>query len=120
MLPDGAEYAFRHIQAQYPEGKNVSVELPTDIKTKIAELGFIKREMKDLEATEDRLKAELTALMGEAEYATIGGNLALTWKNSVRNSLDLKQLEAAHPALVEKFKKQTNVRTFRVTTKGDK
>jgi len=120
MLPDGAEYAFRHIQAQYPEGKNVSVELPSSMKEKINELNIIKRGIKDAEAVEDRIKAELTALMGEAEYATIGGTLALTWKNSVRNSLDQKQLEAAHPALVEKFKKQTNVRTFRVATKGDK
>lgn len=120
MLPDGAEYAFRHIQAQYPEGKNVSVELPSSMKEKIDELNIIKRGIKDAEAVEDRLKAELTALMGEAEYATLNGHLALTWKNSVRNSLDQKQLEAAHPALVEKFKKQTNVRTFRVATKGDK
>ena len=120
MLPDGAEYAFRHIQAQYPEGKNVSVELPSSMKEKINELNGIKRTIKDAEAAEDRIKAELTALMGEAEYATLNGHLALTWKNSVRNSLDQKQLEAAHPALVEKFKKQTNVRTFRVATRGDK
>jgi len=118
MLPDGAEYRFRHIQAQYPEGKNVSVELPSDVKAKIGELNVIKQTIKDAEDAEDRIKAELTALMGEAEYATIGGTLALTWKNSVRNSLDQKQLEAAHPALVEKFKKQTNVRTFRVAYKG--
>lgn len=119
MLPDGAEYAYRHIQAQYPEGQNTTVELTANVKTKINQLNVLKQTIKEAEDAEDRIKAELTALMGEAEYATIGGTLALTWKNSVRNSLDQKALEAEHPALVEKFKKQTNVRTFRVAYKGD-
>jgi len=118
MLPDGAEYAYRHIQAQYPEGQNTTVELPSDLQNKIVELNTIKETIKEAELLEDKIKAEICGLMGEAEYATLGGTLAFTWKNSVRNSLDQKRLEAEHPALVEKFKKQTNIRTFRVAYKG--
>jgi predicted phage-related endonuclease len=57
--------------------------------------------------------------MGEAEYATLNGTLALTWKTSERTSLDQKKLEQEHPALVEKFKKTTTIRTLRVATKGE-
>jgi predicted phage-related endonuclease len=45
--------------------------------------------------------------------------LALTWKTSERTSLDQKKLEQEHPALVEKFKKTTTIRTLRVATKGE-
>ena len=119
MLPDGAEYAYRHISTQYPQGVNTSVELPSSMKQQIVALKQVKQQMKELEATEDRIKAELCGLMGEAEYATLNGTLALTWKTSERTSLDQKKLEQEHPALVEKFKKTTTIRTLRVATKGE-
>jgi len=119
MLPEGAEYEYRHISTQYPQGQNMTVDLPEIIAVHFAYLKKIKTQMKELEVAEDKLKAEICGMMGEAEYATLGNKLACTWKTSTRTSLDQKKLEQEHPALVEKYKKTSTIRTFRVTTKGE-
>jgi len=119
MLPDGAEYEYRHISNIYPQGQDTTVDLPANIKEHFEYLKKIKTQMKELEDHEDKLKAEICAIMGEAEYATLGNKLACTWKTSTRTSLDQKKLEQEHPALVEKYKKTSTIRTFRVTTKGE-
>ena len=121
MLPNGAHYEYKHISAQHPRSnKNLTVELSESIVKQINNLEAIKQQRKVIDETEDAIKAEICGLMGEAEFATINGTLACTWKTSSRNSLDQKKLEAEHPALVEKFQKQSTFRTFRVVLKGDK
>ncbi|MBM4076071.1 MAG: hypothetical protein FJ267_10540 [Planctomycetes bacterium] len=80
----------------------------------------IKKSMKDLETAEDQIKADICEAMGEAEFATINGVLAATWKTSTRTTLDQKKLEQDHPALVAKYKKQSTIRTFRVALKATK
>jgi len=119
MLPDGAEYTYRHITHQYPKGENTTVNLPSNVKEHFDCLKKIKTEIKELEEAEDKLKAEICGMMGEAEFATLDNRLACTWKTSTRTSLDQKKLEQEHPALVEKYKKTSTIRTFRVAIKGE-
>lgn len=120
MMPDGAEYEYRHMSERFPQGTDTTVELPVALLDQIKSLESIKKQVKDLESQEDKIKAEICGLMGEAEFATVKGALAATWKTSTRTSLDQKKLEQDHPALVEKYRKQSTLRTFRVALKGAK
>ena len=120
MMPEGAEYEYRHVTARFPEGTDTTVQLPAELLDSLKSLETIKKSMKDLETAEDQIKADICELMGESEFATINGTLAATWKTSTRSSLDQKKLEQDHPALVEKYRKQSTIRTFRVALKGAK
>ena len=120
MMPDGAEYEYRHITARFPEGTDTTVQLPAELLDSLKSLETIKKSIKELETAEDQIKADVCELMGESEFATINGVLAATWKTSTRTSLDQKKLEQDHPALVEKYRKQSTIRTFRVALKGAK
>ncbi len=121
MLPSGASYEFRHIASMYPEGNSgLTVEIPNTALSQLFALAAIKEAQKQLDKDEDRIKTEICALMGDAEYATVDGKLVCTWKTSSRSTLDQKKLEEAHPALVKKFQKQSKFRTFRTVTKGEK
>ena len=120
MMPDGAEYEYRHITARFPEGTDTTVQLPAELLDSLKSLETIKKSIKELETAEDQIKADVCELMGVSEFATINGTLAATWKTSTRTSLDQKKLEQDHPALVEKYRKQSTIRTFRVALKGAK
>lgn len=120
MMPEGAEYEYRHISARFPEGTGTTVQLPSTLLDSLYSLETIKKSIKELETAEDQIKADICELMGESEFAEINGTLAATWKTSTRTSLDQKKLEQDHPALVEKYKKQSTIRTFRVALKGAK
>jgi predicted phage-related endonuclease len=51
--------------------------------------------------------------MGDAEYGEVDGRTVCTWKTATRTSFDTKRFELEHPALADKFKKQTTYRAFR-------
>lgn len=70
--------------------------------------------IKEMQKQADTLKASLCEVMKDSEYATVNGNMALTWRSAKRTTLDSKKFEAEHPALAAKYKKQTTYRTFRV------
>jgi predicted phage-related endonuclease len=74
-----------------------------------------KEQIKSAEAVEDAAKAELCAILGDAEYGLIQDQLVCTWKTTQRESFDTKKFQKEHPALYEKFLKTTPVRTFRVS-----
>jgi len=121
MLPEGVQYEYRHVASQHPAGnRNLTVELPVETIAQLRELEAIKKTRKEIDEQEDKIKAEICGLLGDAEFGTVDGRLVFTWKTAFRNSLDQKRLEEEHPALVEKFQKQTTFRTFRTVTKGEK
>jgi predicted phage-related endonuclease len=113
MMPENAHPEYKHVSAIYPQSSDKSVEIPTEMMDKLKSLDAIKKQIKDFETLEDQIKTEICGLMGEAEYAQVGGTTVATWKTSTRTSLDQKKLEQDHPALVEKYRKQSTVRTFR-------
>jgi predicted phage-related endonuclease len=108
------------MSARFPEGTDTTVQLPAELLEGLKSLATIKKSIKELETAEDQIKADVCELMGVSEFATINGMLAATWKTSTRTSLDQKRLEQDHPALIEKYKKTSTIRTFRVALKGAK
>ena len=115
MMPDDAVLEYRHVQDRHPEGeKSKEVDLPMSALATIERLLLAKEQIKQAEAAEDACKAELCAILGDAEYGMIQDELVCSWKTSTRDTFDTKRFQAEHPALWEKFRKQTTVRTFRV------
>lgn len=121
MLPDDAKWEYKHIALQHPQGdKNLTVELPSSIVDQLHSLEEVRKMRRLLDEREDAIKAEVCGLLGDAEFGTIGGTLAVTWKTSSKTMLDQKGLEENHPALYKKYQKQTTYRALRVVLKGDK
>ena len=115
IYPDDAVVEYRHVQERHPEGeKSKEVELPMSALATIERLLLAKEQIKSAEAAEDACKAELCAILGDAEYGLIQDELVCTWKTSQRESFDSKKFQKEHPALWDKYRKTTSVRTFRV------
>ena len=115
IMPDDAVLEYRHVQDRHPEGeKSKEVDLPMSALATIERLLLAKEQIKQAEATEDACKAELCSILGDAEYGMIQDELVCSWKTSTRDSFDTKRFQAEHPALWDKFRKTTTVRTFRV------
>lgn len=115
MMPDDAVLEYRHVQEIHSNAQpSKEIELPMSALDTLENYLTIKTQREQLETTEDLLKAELCNVLGDAEYGLIQDELVCSWKSSTRESFDSKAFKAAHPALFDKFKKTTTVRTFRV------
>lgn len=115
IMPDDAVLEYRHVQQIHAKSEpSKEIELPMEAVTALENYLFAKSQREAFEASEDALKAELCNMMGDAEYGLIQDQLVCQWKSSTRESFDSKAFKAAHPALFDKFKKSTTVRTFRV------
>lgn len=115
MMPDDAVLEYRHVQEMHANAQpSKEIELPMSALDTLENYLAIKTQREQLETTEDLLKAELCNVLGDAEYGLIQDELVCSWKTSTRESFDSKAFKAAHPALFDKFRKTTTVRTFRV------
>jgi len=112
--PANCTVEYRHVAADHPESQDITMMLPDEFKEVLSELAETKKIIKELEEREETLKTTVCAALGDAQYGAIDGSVVCTWKTSRRNSLDSKALEAAHPALVAKFRKETSYRTFNI------
>ena len=119
QMPEGATFSYEDISQRHPEGDGSSVDLGDEAAEIVSALADVAAEIKTLKAAEDSLKASICQLLGDAEFGTIGGTLAVSWKTSQRSAFDQKRFESEHPALAQKFKKTTTYRTFRVLSKGE-
>jgi hypothetical protein len=118
IMPDDAVLEYRHVQDRHPEGTaKKEVELPMSALATIERLLLAKEQIKAAEASEDACKAELCEILGDAEYGLIQDELVCTWKTTQRESFDSKKFQKDHPALWEKYRKSSPVRTFRVSGK---
>lgn len=114
MTPDGVAWTYETITDRHPEASREFVELGPHAIDLVAQIKHVKSERKSYDEIEDRAKAELCEMIGDAESAVVGGEVVATWKTSIRKSLDQKALKEAHPDLVEKYTRETTVRTLRL------
>jgi hypothetical protein len=118
IMPDNAVVEYRHVQTMHPKGEpSKEVELPMSALALIERYLLAKDEAKSAEAAEDAAKAELCTMLGDAEFGLIQDQLVCSWRTSTRDSFDTKRFQAEHPALWDKYRKQSQVRTFRVAGK---
>lgn len=86
------------------------------IQDSILRLKGISEQVKQLESESDELKLRVQSFMGDSAIL-IGsdGRKLATWKTQERKSLDQKALAAAHPEIVEQFKRASASRVFRIS-----
>lgn len=114
MLPEVAQPEYKHAALLHPIGKPKSVELPASAVEIVAELAAVREQQKEIAKQEDDLKAQICLLLGEAEFGTLNGEVAISWKTAQRSSFDGKKFESEHPALYNKYKTTTSYRTVRI------
>jgi predicted phage-related endonuclease len=114
MTPDGVAWTYETITDRYPHDTQQFVELGVRAAELVSQLKHVRTERKSYEDIDDRLKAELCEMIGEAATALVGGEVVATWKTSTRKSLDQKALREAHPDLVDQYTKEVTIRTLRL------
>lgn len=123
MMPDDAVLEYKHVTQMFPEsvgGIDNVKELNNNALVLIERYLLAKEQIAAAEAAESLAKAELCAILGDSEYGVVNDNLVCTWKTSTRTSFDSKKFEKEHPALANKYKKESKYRTFRVTKEATK
>lgn len=112
-LPDMVTLEYSMLEKMYPDSQPKSVELTQDQANVVSQLITVQEMIKGLEDQESKLKAEIGAVLQDAEHASYNGEAMVSWKTVKRTSLDTKALEAAHPALIEKFRKSSQYRVMK-------
>lgn len=118
IIPFGVSIKAEHATYMHPRADGTSVELGSDAAELVSELNGVRNMSKALEKQESELKGRIGLLLGDAATGIYDGEELVSWRNQSRKSFDQKRFEQEHPALAEKFRKETNIRVMR--TKGDK
>lgn len=112
ITPSGVRWSYETITTRYQKPTEESVELDRTASDLIAQLKHVKSELKSYKDLEDKLKAELCDLIGNAEVATINGVTVATWKGQTRHTFDSKTFQAEHPDIASKYTRQSVTRTL--------
>lgn len=123
IMPDDAVLEYKHVTKRFPVGEggaDAAVDLGPSVLAMLERYLLAKEQKAQAEQVEELIKAEICQMLGTAEYGLMQDELLVTWKTATRTSFDSKRFEAEHPALAEKYKKQTQYRTFRVHNKEKK
>jgi len=118
VLPDDVVLSYENASDLYNKPIAKQVILNDDAMNLIIRIEQIKVAKKEFEKLESEAKAELAFLMKDAEEAVIGDRVVATWKSQKRRVFDSARFESEHPALSEKYRKDTEFRVLK--TKGKK
>jgi predicted phage-related endonuclease len=118
MFPDDVRPTYQNVSTVHPKADDKAVELDTDTMSILEQLRKAQEVSKSMEEHISQLQAEVCRVMGDASTATHKGIVQCTWKNVNRKSFDQKKFEEEHPALRDKYKKQTTYRQFK-SNKGE-
>jgi len=113
-LPDDTVLTAPQVALLYakPEG---TVELDSNALALIAEWQAVKEALKENEAREKRIKDTIANIMREHEFATVDGQLVLSYKAQSTRRLDTKALALAHPELASAYTTDSTFRVLRIT-----
>jgi predicted phage-related endonuclease len=116
--PEGVVFAYDHIQTIYSMPQDETIEIGSQVGELIDLLDKAKVHKDHWGQEEDRLKALIAELLGNATIGTVEGNQVVTWKQQTRTSLDTKALTLAHPEIVKQYEKSSTFRVLRINRKG--
>ena len=91
-----------------------TIEATRELADAVVSLRALKLQAKDVAAAIDQIEERVKLHMQGAAALTYEGQVLATWKTQTARRLDQKALEAAHPDIVEKFKRATESRVFRL------
>ena len=109
--PDGSEDSIETVKTLFPENLRDEVHLHRGDERikKYRELGDL---IKNLEAQQDALKAELCYELGDASVG-MGDNFACSWKTQNNTRVDSKLLKSKYPEVYEDVVSVSRTRVFR-------
>lgn len=109
--PDGSEDSIETVKMLFPENLTGEVQLHRGDERikKYRELGDL---IKNLEAQQDALKAELCYELGDASEG-VGNDFACSWKAQNNTRVDSKLLKSKYPEVYEDVLSVSSIRVFR-------
>jgi predicted phage-related endonuclease len=104
MVPDWVGLSYSNVLDLHPEARKPPIELDDAGFNAVMALRFIRSQRLAAEREEERIKAEIAGLLGDAEAGSFGGREIIRWSNvKGAKALDQKRLAAEHPEIVADY-----------------
>ena len=107
-----AEYG-KLIREAYMDTVSEAVVLSDDLHDSLSRYDEIASSISKLKSEKDIIEHSIMTLMKENEIAYVK-NRKITWKKSVRTSLDTKSLKEEEPEIYKKYSKISSSRMFKI------
>ncbi len=107
-----AEYG-KLIREAYMDTVDEAVVLSDDLQESLSRYDEIVDSISKLKSEKDIIEHTIMSLMKENEIAYVK-NRKITWKKSVRTSLDTKSLKEEEPEIYKKYSKISSSRVFKI------
>lgn len=107
-----AEYG-KLIREAYMDTVDEAVVLSDDLDDSLSRYDEIVHSISKLKSEKDVIEHTIMSLMKENEIAYVK-NRKITWKKSVRTSLDTKSLKEEEPEIYKKYSKISSSRMFKI------
>lgn len=118
LVPSTAELSYKNASDLYNKPTIKQAILPESMAEIIGGLDDLRKQISKLEKLEADIKTQIALAVGDAEEGVIGDNVVVTWKLQKRTTFDTMKFNKEHPALYEKYQRDTEFRVLRV--KGNK
>lgn len=102
------------VRRMFARDIGTEINATVEVRDAVLRLKGISEQIKALDSEADELKTRVQAYMEDAAVLTWDGKNLATWKTQKRSALDQKALAAAHPEIVEQFKRVSETRVFRI------
>ncbi|MCK5602613.1 YqaJ viral recombinase family protein [Candidatus Pacearchaeota archaeon] len=98
--------SLAEVQRRYVQSQDSIILANSEVRDAVAELNSVKRDKKQLEIDEERLKTIIMKFMGSNDKLMHGDRLLTTWKSAKPSMrFDAKAFKAANPDLHKEFTK---------------
>lgn len=114
VYPPTVHYAYEDVSKRFSTSDGSAIDLDEAAEAMVLELKQIEEEAEALDKQHEQLKAQICEMLGTAETGKLPNGMTVSWRQYSRKGFDTKKFEADHPALAEKYKKQSVYRSFRI------
>lgn len=114
-MPDDVDLTYDHQLALHPVSTPATVELDDTAAALVRRLDTARTFARQVDAEEERVRAALAAILGDAGAGTVNGATVVTWRSQQRHGLDVAALRREHPDVAEQFTTTTSYRVMRTS-----
>ena len=113
VVPMGSAEYGKLIREAYMDTVDEAVILSDDLDESLSRYDEIASSISKLKSEKDMIEHSIMSLMKENEIAYVKSR-KITWKKSVRISLDTKSLKEEEPEIYNKYSKISSSRMFKI------
>ena len=113
VVPMGSAEYGKLIREAYMDTVDEAVILSDDLEDSLSRYDEISSSISKLKSEKDIIEHSIMSLMKENEIAYVKSR-KITWKKSVRMSLDTKSLKEEEPEIYKKYSKISISRMFKI------